>query len=163
MMVMLVRSPIFAMLSNNSTIGHALAVTLPLPIFHYLLNFAIKYLKKEEIKAEDYYFYNDFVVTRVNMYRIIYLICINYIVREHYSTYIMIILFMVICIIFFLIYKLCNTPAAPAQEGTIQLHSKFESVPFITSFISISPLLQKACNDGFTEFYEKTGNDRYIG
>jgi len=68
-------------LDNNSFISTILILTLPLPIFLYLLNFIVKYLKKEPIEDEDYYLYNNYVVDRVNLYRISYIIFINYLIR----------------------------------------------------------------------------------
>jgi hypothetical protein len=40
-------------LDNNSFISTILILTLPLPIFLYLLNFIVKYLKKQPIEDED--------------------------------------------------------------------------------------------------------------
>jgi len=68
-------------LDNNSFISTLLILTLPLPIFLYLLNFIVKYLKKQPIEDEDYYLYNNYVVDRVNLYRISYIIFINYLIR----------------------------------------------------------------------------------
>jgi hypothetical protein len=68
-------------LDNNSFISTILILTLPLPIFLYLLNFIVKYLKKQPIEDEDYYLYNNYVVDRVNLYRISYIIFINYLIR----------------------------------------------------------------------------------
>jgi hypothetical protein len=68
-------------LDNNSFISTILILTLPLPIFLYFLNFIVKYLKKQPIEDEDYYLYNNYVVDRVNLYRISYIIFINYLIR----------------------------------------------------------------------------------
>ena len=72
---------------NNSFITTILILTLPLPIFLYLLNFIVKYLKKEPIEDEDYYLYNNYVVDRVNLYRISYIIFINYLIRAQAHSF----------------------------------------------------------------------------
>nr|QID41915.1 LV-uORF [Fusarium cerealis] len=91
---------------NNSFIITILILTLPLPMFFYLLNFIVKYLKKESIEDKDYYLYNDYVVKRVNLYRITFTIIVNYLIQNYYSTIIISIIikgFIVIIITFFTI------------------------------------------------------------
>ena len=68
---------------NNSFVSTILILTLPLPMFFYLLNFIVKYLKNESIEYKDYYLYNDYVVERVNMYRIAYTLIVNYFIRNY--------------------------------------------------------------------------------
>lgn len=165
-MAILVRSPIFAMLPLNkdSIIAHGLAVTLPLPIFYYLLNFVIKYIKKEAIKQEDYYLYNDFVANKVNIFRIIYVICVNFLVRNYYYHYLMIMFIITLCGLFLFVFVFARLPIPPARKGSILLQSKFEITSLLLStLVSISPILQQACNEGYTEFFFNKGSDKYIG
>lgn len=169
--VIIMRSSVaFLLNGNNSNISNILILILPLPIILYLLNFVIKYIKKQEISPEDYYLYNDFVVERVNLYRIIYIISINYIVRHYYYYYmcVAVIVFglLSLMLILLLMKKAYKSGAAPpAVNNRIVLQSKAGVVTpaVITSFLAISPILQDSANQGFEEFYSNTGNKRYIG
>src|SRR6478752_5539361 len=125
---------------ENKSLSIILTLTLPLPMILYFLNFIIKYLKKEPIKDEDYYLYNDYVVDRVNLYRITYITFINYLIRNYYST------------ISIVINK--NEPLA--------LKSAFQTTAaYISAFIAITPFFQEGCNKGFMDYYINTDKTKY--
>jgi hypothetical protein len=168
--IITLRYSIAAMLLNEGDINIVsiiLIVSLPLPIFLYLLNFIIKFIKKEKINSSDYYLYNDFVIERVNLYRIIYLASIHYMIRYYYYTYciiiitVLIIAILIACVL--IIYKLNSQPSNNKVCQAV-LESRLDvAMSTVFSFISISPLLQEACNKGFMEYYTNTGTAKYTG
>lgn len=168
--IITLRYSIAAMILNEGDINIVsiiLIVSLPLPIFLYLLNFIIKFIKKEKINASDYYLYNDFVIERVNLYRIIYLVSIHYMIRYYYHTYCIIIITVLIIAILIacalIIYKLNSQPGNNKVCKAV-LESRLDvAMSTVLSFISISPLLQEACNKGFMEYYTNTGTAKYTG
>lgn len=168
--IIILRYSIAAMLLNEGDINIVsiiLIVSLPLPIFLYLLNFIIKFIKKEKINSSDYYLYNDFVIERVNLYRIIYLVSIHYMIRYYYYTYCIIIIIVLIIAILIacvlIIYKLKSQPGNNKVCKAV-LESRLDvAMSTVVSFISISPLLQEACNKGFMEYYTNTGTAKYTG
>jgi len=92
---------------NNSFIITILILTLPLPMFFYLLNFIVKYLKKESIEDKDYYLYNDYVVKRVNLYRITFTIIVNYLIKNYCSTIIISIIIKGFIVIIITLFTIC--------------------------------------------------------
>lgn len=181
--IFIFRSMIATMLLNleNNSLSIILTLTLPLPIFLYLLNFITKYLKRESIKDEDYYLYNDYVVDRVNLYRISYIIFINYLIRNYCSTIsisiitiVLIVLFialLIICILYGLqIYKRAANRQSTISYGytvinknePLALKAVFEpTAAYISAFIAITPFLQEGCNKGFMDYYLNTGSAKY--
>lgn len=165
--IITLRYSIATMLLNEGDINIVsiiLIVSLPLTIFLYLLNFIIK---KEKINSSDYYLYNDFVIERVNLYRIIYLVFIQYMIRYYYYTYCIIIITVLIIAILIacalIIYKLNSQPSNNKVCQAV-LESRLDvAMSTVLSFISISPLLQEACHKGFMEYYTNTGTAKYTG
>lgn len=170
---------------ENKSLSIILTLVLPLPMILYLLNFFIKYLKKEPVKDEDYYLYNDYVVERVNLYRITYITFINYLIRNFYSTIsivIMTIVFIVLFIALLIICKICvhnwqTYKGAGSRQSTISsisrckvinkneplaLKSAFQTTAgYISAFIAITPFFQEGCNKGFMDYYMNTGKSKY--
>jgi len=167
---------------NNSFVSTILILTLPLPMFFYLLNFIVKYLKNESIEYKDYYLYNDYVVERVNMYRIAYTLIVNYFIRNYCIINISIIIkgFIAIILILFticILYLILRTnkpvgsrvdplSAYGGDSGGRKLDLSGRSEPlalksvldttsaaYIASFIALTPFLQEGINKGFIDFY----------
>jgi hypothetical protein len=176
---------------NNSFIITILILTLPLPMFFYLLNFIVKYMKKESIEDKDYYLYNDYVVERVNLYRITYTLTVNYLIKNYYSTIIISIIIKGFIVIIITLFTICiiygilqiNKPGVSRQSTIscsrvdpsgervgINKHEPIElksainlaaSATYIAAFISLTPFLQEGCDAGFSKFYLNKGNQRY--
>ena len=167
-------------LDNNSFISIILIVSLPFPIFFYLLNFIMKYLNKKKIEDEDYYLYNDYVVSKVNLYRLTYSISICYLIRNYICTIsikiitiglliVLSIILLIICILYVLrIYIKSSKPSTIAARTVINKHepialkAAFEpTAAYISAFIAITPFLQEGCNKGFMDYYFNTGKTKY--
>jgi hypothetical protein len=181
------RSMIATMLLNleNKSLSIILTLVLPLPMILYLLNFIIKYLKKEPIKDEDYYLYNDYVVERVNLYRITYITFVNYLIRNYYSTISIVIMTIVLIVLFIALLIICKLyvhsrqtyKGASSRQSTISgisrcrvinnneplaLKSAFQTTAgYISAFIAITPFFQEGCNKGFMDYYINTGKTKY--
>ena len=170
---------------ENKSLSIILTLTLPLPMILYLLNFIIKYLKKEPIKDEDYYLYNDYVVDRVNLYRITYITFINYLIRNYYSTISIVIITIVLIVLFIALLIICKLyvhswqtyKGAASRQSTISCMSNrvinkneplalkaaaFQTTAaYISAFIAITPFFQEGCNKGFMDYYFNTGKTKY--
>jgi hypothetical protein len=170
---------------ENKSFSIILTLTLPLPMILYLLNFIIKYLKKEPIKDEDYYLYNDYVVDRVNLYRITYITFINYLIRNYYSTISIVIITIVLIVLFIALLIICKLyvhswqtyKGAGSRQSTITsmsscrvinkneplaLKSAFQTTAaYISAFIAITPFFQEGCNKGFMDYYINTDKTKY--
>lgn len=99
----LIRISIFGLLNyNDDIIYHCVIIILPLPFIYYLLNFIVKYSTKKTIKLSDYYLFNPFVIKNINLYNVIFLIGITWIMKNYWYIYpiIFIILsLLIICVI----------------------------------------------------------------
>jgi hypothetical protein len=67
----------------------------------------VKYLKKESIEDKDYYLYNDYVVKRVNLYRITFTIIVNYLIKNYCSTIIISIIIKGFIVIIITLFTIC--------------------------------------------------------
>jgi hypothetical protein len=85
--------------NNDNYISNGLILILPLPICSYFINIALKIIKKQTISTQDCYLFNKFVVNSANIYRITYILLINYIVRNYYYIYMTVVVVIIIFII----------------------------------------------------------------
>ena len=139
----------------------------------------MKYLNKKKIEDEDYYLYNDYVVGKVNLYRLTYSISIYYLIRNYFCTIsitnitigfmVLSIILLIICIFYGLrIYNKANKASTIAACTVINKHeplalkAAFEpTAAYISAFIAITPFLQDGCNKGFMDYYFNTGKTKY--
>src|SRR6185369_11672413 len=74
--VITVRSIVYLLFEDNSDISHGLKLIMALPIANYIINIVLKKIKKQTMKSDDYYLFNNYVVDHTNLYRIIFILSI---------------------------------------------------------------------------------------
>jgi hypothetical protein len=170
--IIILRSTIFMLLmgNNGSLMSNGLILILPLPFYNYFLNLAMKKIKKEDITSDDYYIYNKFVINNINLYRMSYILSINYIVYNHYYAYILTItVFMALLSIllgYYLLYvkpNKCKHPFTNTAYKPLTLKcTGGEAMAIVTSFVALAPILQDACNRGYMAYEGNQGTKRYV-
>lgn len=170
--IIILRSTIFMLLMGNSDnlVSNGLILILPLPLYNYFFNLAMKKIKKEDITSDDYYIYNKFVINNINLYRITYILSINYIIHNYYYVYILtIIVFMALLSVlsgYYLLYvkpNKCRYPLLNTAYKPLTLQcTGGEAMALITSFVAIAPVLQDACNRGYIHYHTNEGTKKYV-
>lgn len=161
----IVRSSVYLLLNGNDSIAsNIIVIILSITIYYYLLNILIKYIKTEKINYKDFYLYNKFVIERVNLYNLTYLISINIIIKQFHGVYFVSIIGFILFLLFiYFIFKYSNAGCVkPNTEKVIKLQSTTE--PFVFPFIALSVFMQVSCNSGYTECVVEnrpTGLDKF--
>lgn len=164
----LVRRAVWLLFSNNDIISYLLVIVLALPLVSYIINIIMKLLKKEEIKEKDLYIFNDYVLDKVNLFRVSYLLFITIMYRTFYMYWIIaigIIIPLLVVFLLLLLYlwmykiKTLPKPVYKNKSGTIgRLAPTLEAKPepisaMLGPIIAIGGFYQAACNEGFGEYY----------
>lgn len=170
--IIILRSTIFMLLmgNNDNLVSNGLILILPLPFYNYFFNLAMKKIKKEDITSDDYYIYNKFVINNINLYRITYILSINYIIHNYYYVYILTItVFMALLSIlsgYYLLYvkpNKCRHPLSSTAYKPLTLKcTGGEAMAIITSFVALAPVLQDACNRGYIHYHTNEGTKKYV-
>ncbi len=166
---------------TDNLISSLLIVILALPVSLLIINILVKKLKNEKLILNDFYIFNEFIIERVNLYRILYLISITIIYKKYYIywiTTISIIIPIIIMILTLLfihwivqkkVWKYCNSKWTNfnlslskhnkigeynSRKLSLNLESQSDSFTVaISSIIGVGGVFQKACNDGLIDFY----------
>jgi hypothetical protein len=147
---------------NDNYISNGLILILPLPICSYFINIALKKIKKQTISTEDCYFFNKFVVNSTNVYRITYILFINYIVRNYYYTYMAVLVTIIILVIILTLVclyvkgKLDKNKSLAHKFSTLWAGSG-EFMAIVSAFLALTPAMQDACNRGFADYVNHRG------
>jgi hypothetical protein len=152
---------------------------MALPIANYIINIVLKKIKKQTMKSDDYYLFNNYVVDHTNLYRIIFILSINYFVRNYYEIYIFSVIITTIIfvlIIGFIRFKLMNATQAkrfflalPPQakagaNDTIMLKSNSDLyLATVSGFLALAPVFQHGCNEGYMQYMMNNNHNRYVG
>lgn len=152
--IMVRNSTILLFEFRNDNINNILAILLSITIFYYLLNLAIKRIKKEKLTGNDYYLYNNYVVEKINIFNLSYIILINQIIVNYHKEFIIIILTLGFTVIIYLIFKyisyLDTCFFAGKQEKKIRLNSTFGKD--LELFVFIGTMLKGVIEDQYKNF-----------
>lgn len=151
LIVMTLRYIIYLLLpfSSDNYISNGLILILPLPIIYYFINIGLKIIKKQTIKSDDYYLFNNFVINNTNLYRIVFILSINYIARNYYLIYMVSIIIISLIIISILAFIYHDINIKLPKGGIILRSGNGVFLSTVSGFISLTPFLQQACNEGY--------------
>lgn len=100
----IVRNSTLLLFNDQSIeINYIIAILLSTTIFYYIFNLTAKLIKKEKITFEDYYLYNNYVVEKINIYNLIYIVGMYLVIKNYTVEYYITVLFL---LLFFILFSL---------------------------------------------------------
>lgn len=169
LIVIVVRFIVYLLFKDHGNISNGLILIMAIPIASYFINIALKKIKKQTIKSDDYYLFNNFVVNNTNLYKIIFILSINYVVRNYYDIYIISIIFICIVLVLllgFIYFNLTIKLKLPfaAKEGIMLRSMTGQFLSTVSGFVALAPVFQQACIEGYMDYMApKNNHDKYVG